>query len=507
MGILGHVDAGKTTLCKALSSIASTAAFDKNPQSQERGITLDLGFSAMTINENLQVTFVDCPGHASLIRTIIGGAQIINFMILVVDVTKGLQAQTLECIVIAQITCPQMIIVLNKIDKLPKDRRDTIVQRMSEKFRKTFAEKGIEIVAIVPVSALEQENLNSLRAAVVEFLSILPEITENVNERPLLFSVDHCFTIRGKGTICTGTVLDGVMNVGDMLEIPQLGNCHRQVKSIEMFRKPLQQARKGDRLGVCITQFDASQLERGLLCAPGSISKCQIAVIECNPVDLYKGTIRSKTKYHVSVGHATVLATITLFKGETSNSSFVSGSLYEYVDEIDGKDTTLKYFVMLDFEKPILWTPNCLLICSRLDLEQGGSQITTTHQPPACRIAFYGTIVAGSGAGDKTSFLRGVKMFARKSKTGSIQRVVNEREIIVEDFFRKISNRDVFVGLRVHLSSGQTGRIEGTFGKASKVKITLDESLTEDNLSRPKEIAVFLKFKKLLFAENKQIFQ
>jgi len=74
IGLLGHVDSGKTTLAKALSSISSTAAFDKNPQSVERGITLDLGFSGLLVDEQLQFTFVDCPGHASLIRTIIGGA-------------------------------------------------------------------------------------------------------------------------------------------------------------------------------------------------------------------------------------------------------------------------------------------------------------------------------------------------------------------------------------------------------------------------------------------------
>lgn len=78
VGLLGHVDSGKTTLARALSSIASTAAFDKNPQSVERGITLDLGFSAVLLKsgeKQLQFTFVDCPGHASLIRTIIGGEQ------------------------------------------------------------------------------------------------------------------------------------------------------------------------------------------------------------------------------------------------------------------------------------------------------------------------------------------------------------------------------------------------------------------------------------------------
>jgi len=111
IGVLGHVDSGKTSLVRALSTSLSTAALDKNPQSQARGITLDLGFSAFSVSmpehlksslqlqqqqqyDSLQFTLVDCPGHASLIRTIIGGAQIIDMMLLVVDANKGIQTQT-----------------------------------------------------------------------------------------------------------------------------------------------------------------------------------------------------------------------------------------------------------------------------------------------------------------------------------------------------------------------------------------------------------------------------
>ena len=114
VGVLGHVDSGKTSLVKALSTQLSTASLDKHPESRRRGITLDLGFSAFKttlpeklIKENpeiannydkLQFTLVDCPGHASLIRTMITGAQIIDIMILVIDVNKGIQTQTAECV-------------------------------------------------------------------------------------------------------------------------------------------------------------------------------------------------------------------------------------------------------------------------------------------------------------------------------------------------------------------------------------------------------------------------
>ena len=146
VGILGHVDSGKTSLSRALSSTASTNAFDKNPQSKERGITLDLGFSSFLTSlpaqlaggaySQMQVTLVDCPGHASLIRTIIGGAQIIDLMLLVIDVTKGIQTQTAECLVIGEILNDTLIVVLNKTDMLPEAGREEKLSKM--KVRRTL---------------------------------------------------------------------------------------------------------------------------------------------------------------------------------------------------------------------------------------------------------------------------------------------------------------------------------------------------------------------------------
>ena len=144
IGVLGHIDSGKTSLAKALSSTASTASFDKNPQSQERGITLDLGFSSFQVPvpehlkqhgyDVLQFTLVDCPGHASLIKTIIGGAQIIDMMMLIVDVTKGMQTQTAECLVIGEILCEKLVVVLNKIDLLKEEKRHVLVEKVTKFF-------------------------------------------------------------------------------------------------------------------------------------------------------------------------------------------------------------------------------------------------------------------------------------------------------------------------------------------------------------------------------------
>lgn len=240
VGILGHVDAGKTALVRALSTSLSTAALDKNPQSQQRGITLDLGFSAFTLPmpahlttdpsasayDSIQFTLVDCPGHASLIRTIIGGAQIIDMILLVVDANKGIQTQTAECIVIGEITTDNMIVVLNKVDMIPEAERSTKIERVSNRIRKVFSTTKFAGVPIVcTAAAVGGEKSTGAAAAaslgptskagtqgiddLVELIKSKVVIPTRNYSAPFYYAIDHCFAIKGHGTVLTGTVLSG----------------------------------------------------------------------------------------------------------------------------------------------------------------------------------------------------------------------------------------------------------------------------------------------------------
>uniref|UniRef100_A0A2K6P5Q0 Tr-type G domain-containing protein n=1 Tax=Rhinopithecus roxellana TaxID=61622 RepID=A0A2K6P5Q0_RHIRO len=237
VGVLGHIDSGKTALARALSTTASTAAFDKQPQSRERGITLDLGFSCFSVplpaepepgEPLLQVTLVDCPGHASLIRTIIGGAQIIDLMMLVIDVTKGMQTQSAECLVIGQIACQKLVVVLNKIDLLAEGKRQAAVDKMTKKMQKTLENTKFRGAPIIPVAAKP----GGPEAPETEAPQGIPELIELLTSQisipmrdpsgPFLMSVDHCFSIKGQGTVMTGTILSGSISLGDSVEIPAL---------------------------------------------------------------------------------------------------------------------------------------------------------------------------------------------------------------------------------------------------------------------------------------------
>jgi len=169
VGVLGHVDSGKTSLVKALSTHLSTAALDKHPQSQQRGITLDLGFSAFVLEmpdhlksqmatddeyTHLQFTLVDCPGHASLIRTIIGGAQIIDLMVLVVDAVKGMQMQTGECLVVGELTTDRLVVALNKTDLLPPGaEREPALARAVARVQRALRGTRFAGCPVVPLAA------------------------------------------------------------------------------------------------------------------------------------------------------------------------------------------------------------------------------------------------------------------------------------------------------------------------------------------------------------------
>ncbi|XP_008580552.1 PREDICTED: selenocysteine-specific elongation factor [Galeopterus variegatus] len=176
----------------------------------------------------LQVTLVDCPGHASLIRTIIGGAQIIDLMMLVIDVTKGMQTQSAECLVIGQIACQKLVVVLNKIDLLAEGKRQAAIDKMTKKMQKTLENTKFRGAPIIPVAAKpggpeapETEAPQGI-SELVELLKSQISIPTRDPSGPFLMSVDHCFSVRGQGTVMTGTILSGSISLGDSVEIPAL---------------------------------------------------------------------------------------------------------------------------------------------------------------------------------------------------------------------------------------------------------------------------------------------
>eukprot|EP00040_Diaphanoeca_grandis_P000625 m.16042 g.16042 ORF g.16042 m.16042 type:complete len:559 (-) comp10843_c0_seq1:245-1921(-) len=546
VGVLGHVDSGKTSLARALSTVASTAAFDKNPQSKERGITLDLGFSSFQCDlpehlatpeyDGLQLTLVDCPGHASLIKTIIGGAQIIDIMILVIDINKGIQTQTAECIVIGEVTSKPLIIVLNKIDMIDEATREKKVASTKAKLAKVFAKTKFidpQMVAVSarpggPESATPSIGLTELVATLMAKIKMPKRDVDG----PFRFAVDHCFAIKGQGTVMTGTVLNGTVRVGDEIELP-LHQIVKKVKSMQMFRKPCQKALMGDRVGICLAQLDAKLIERGVLCKPKSLPAITAAVCSVDKIRFYKDAVKTKAKFHLSVGHATVMCTATFF-GSDEGPAFDAQREYHYQEELysetDGKgnvtdteQTRYKYqFAVLEFESKIGSTPDSLVIGSRLDKDINSA---------SCRLAFSGKMLAHTTDENfKTTFLPTLRVFKPKIKSGTIDTLSDEQTVIGKNLFSKDTAIEKFFGLKVSLSTGEEGVIDSKFGESGKYKVRVSSGLlpeTVEILQRRKKskkkgkggdapapkpiedviINVTLQFKRFIFDDGKKLTQ
>lgn len=300
--------------------------------------------------------------------------------------------------------------------------------------------------------------------------------------------------------------MQGSVNVNDNIELPLIKE-QRKIKSLQMFRKPVQNAQMGDRVGVCVTQFNAKLMERGVICQAGYLQPIYAAVINLKHIEYYKYAIKSKTKLHISVGHETVMAQITLFKDLETDGSFNIQKEYEYVEELDTKtdcEENSIIWCLLEFETPILSSPDSILIASKLDLNIHAN---------TCRLAFWGKIqwhtTVNSYHKDQLIYW---KIYKHKQKEGTVQRLVNAQEIIVQNLFKKESNRQLYVGKQIELSTGECGRIEGTFGQTSKVKITFSEPLKEATLAslkqgRMNDVGVVLKYKKYIFNKNLGIIQ
>ncbi len=410
-GVLGHIDSGKTSICRALHQVASTASMDKNPQSQERGITLDLGFSSFIIppeNEqesSTQITLVDCPGHASLIRTVLAGSRIIDITLLVVDGCKGFQPQTSECLVVAEIVTSLLVIIVNKIDLL----KDTEMTRLEARIRNTMKRTRFgENVPIAYVSALQNSGFDVLISHLQRLVKLVPPRSST---DPLHIAYDHCFQVKGHGTVFSGTVLSGTVRKGQTVSLPHY-DVTGEVRSIQSFRTSVDDARQGDRVGICIPKIPSEGKERGdIVDSSVHLIKGNVFVCLIEKIKYFKYPI-NKCKFHISLGHAHALATVLLLQPmndrvvnivapQVGNSQSLDSmedlevaagaylSLLTREDlqfELSENDTqcTTRTICLLAFSKEIQTLEQVPIIGSRLDLDESFS---------GCRLAFFGKLL------------------------------------------------------------------------------------------------------------------
>jgi elongation factor Tu len=288
IGTMGHIDHGKTTLTAAITKVLSEqnpnvqfTAFDqidKAPEEKERGITIAIAHVEYE-TENRHYAHVDMPGHADYIKNMITGAAQVDGAILVVSAADGPMPQTREHVLLArQVNVPYIVVALNKVDMVDDPELLDLVELEVRELLTEYEFPGDD-VPVVRVSALKaldgdadaQKQVIELMAAVDEYV---PE-PERDTEKPFLMPIEDVFTITGRGTVVTGRVEQGMLKLGDEVEIvgiaPQTSKT--VVTGIEMFRKMLDEAQAGDNAGILLRGTKKDEVQRGqVLCKPGSIT-------------------------------------------------------------------------------------------------------------------------------------------------------------------------------------------------------------------------------------------
>lgn len=249
-------------------------------------------------------------------------------MFLIIDITKGIQAQTAECIIIAELFMKKMIVVLNKVDQI-EDKK--VIEAKIAALRKVFSKtKFGENVIMVPFSTKTDEQYHNRHLKEVLLDQIV--LPERQADQKFLYLIDHCFKIKGKGTVVTGTVVEGRVKPGEEIELCEIQQkC--KIKSMEMFRKPVQVARQGDRVAMLMHHLEAELVERGIGCTPGYLKKSKQCVIDLHLVRLYKRPIKNKARFNIMSGHQTVEGEIRLFY--SPNKMVDPKESYLAINEVD----------------------------------------------------------------------------------------------------------------------------------------------------------------------------
>ena len=287
IGTMGHIDHGKTTLTAAISRVLServegnnATAFDmidKAPEERERGITINVAHIEYE-TANRHYAHVDMPGHADYIKNMITGAAQVDGAILVVAATDGPMPQTREHVLLArQVGVPAIVVALNKVDMVDDEE---LLELVEMEVRELLSDQEFDgdNAPVVPVSALKAlEGDSAAGDQVMELMSqvdaYIPEPERDL-DKPFLMPIEDVFSITGRGTVVTGKVEQGIVHVGDELEIVGLKATQKTTcTGVEMFRKLLDQGQAGDNIGALIRGIDKEKVERGqVLCKPGSIT-------------------------------------------------------------------------------------------------------------------------------------------------------------------------------------------------------------------------------------------
>jgi selenocysteine-specific elongation factor len=306
LGTAGHIDHGKTTLIKALTGVDC----DRLKEEKERGITIELGFTSLVLPSGLEISIVDVPGHEKFVRHMVAGATGIDLVAMVIAADEGIMPQTREHLDICRLLrVKKGMIALTKIDLVEKDWLELVKEEIQEFVKGTF----LEGAAILPLSSVTGEGL---QAFVAEVNQLAQEVEERSPAGLFRLPIDRVFTIKGFGTVVTGTIISGKVSLGDTLEVLPKG-LEAKVRGIQAHGKPVEMATAGLRAGINLQGLEKTVIDRGnVLALSQSLKPTASLDVISQLLSSSPRPLKNRTRVRLHLGTVEVLGRAILLNRE-----------------------------------------------------------------------------------------------------------------------------------------------------------------------------------------------
>lgn len=312
IGTAGHVDHGKTTLIKALSGIDT----DTTEEEHRRGLSINLGFAYMTLDDGTEAGIVDVPGHEKFLKNMLAGAPGLDLALLVIDANEGIMPQTSEhANILRLLGIENFIIVLTKVDGVD----EILLEIVQEDIREQFQGTALAEAPIVATDALAEIGIDQLRAEITERCS---QMTREASKLPPRLNVDRSFSVKGFGTVVTGTLVDGMLHVGDDMTIYPSG-LQTRIRNIQIHEEDVEVAYPGNRTALNLTKVDVDEVPRGSVLTTAHLPASYMLDVNVQCLADSPYALELWDRVHVHIGTQEVRARIvpigaeTIHQGET----------------------------------------------------------------------------------------------------------------------------------------------------------------------------------------------
>jgi len=302
IGTAGHVDHGKTCLVSALTGIET----DRLVEEKRRGITIELGFAYLDLPDGKKAGIIDVPGHEKFIRNMLAGVGGIDMVLLVIAADEGVMPQTKEHLdILSMLDIKKGIVVLTKSDMVEEDWLEFVIGDVKNELDGTF----LESAPIIPVSSHTGSNIDKLRQ---EIFKIVEKSEPKNLDRSFRMPVDRVFTVKGFGTVITGTMIEGTISVGDAVSIYPQGNVTK-IRNIQVHGQDVENAYAGQRAAINLAKVKTTEVFRGeTLAQPDSMEQTTLLDVKLKVIEDIERIIEDRSKLHLYHGTRSILCKVVL---------------------------------------------------------------------------------------------------------------------------------------------------------------------------------------------------